>query len=62
MASPTIKTCKSIDPREDFLIDLDAFIQETNLTLGPLSQIKWIMLSNSNMISETFCSTLSQFL
>ena len=40
MASPTIKTCKSIDPGEDFLIDLDAFIQETNLTLGPLSQIK----------------------
>ena len=61
MASPTIKTCKSIDPGEDFLIDLDAFIQETNLTLGPLSQIKQTMLSNSNMISETFCSTLSQF-
>ena len=40
MASPAIKTCKSIDPREDFLIDLDTFIQETNLTLGPLSQIK----------------------
>ena len=61
MAFSAIKTYKSIDPREDFLIDLDAFIQETNLTLGPLSQIKQTMLSNSNMISESFCSTLSQF-
>ena len=61
MASPAIKTYKSIDPREDFLIDLDAFIQETSLTLGPLSQIKQTMLSNSNMISKSFCSTLSQF-
>ena len=61
MASPAILTCKSIDPREDYLIDLYAFIHETNLTFGPLSQIKQVMLSNSNMISESFCSTLSQF-
>ena len=40
MASPAIKTCKSIDPGEDLLINLDAFIQETNLFLGPLNQIK----------------------
>ena len=40
MASPTIKSCKSIDPGKYFLIDLDASIQETKLTLGPLSQIK----------------------
>ena len=40
MASLAIKTCKSIDPGEDFLIDTDAFIQETNLNLGHLSQIK----------------------
>ena len=46
MVSPAIKTCKSIDPGEDFLIDLDAFIHETNLTLGPSSKIKQIMLSN----------------
>ena len=59
MASLAIKTYKSIDLGEDFLIDLDAFLQETNLTLGPLSQIKQIMLSNPNMISESFCSTLS---
>ena len=61
MASPAIVTCKSIDHGEDFLIDLDAFIHETNLTFGPLNQIKQVMLSNSNMISENFCSTLSQF-
>ena len=61
MAYPAIKTCKSIDLGENFLIELDAFIKETNLTLGPLSQIKQILLSNSNMISENFRSTLSQF-
>lgn len=51
MASPAILTCKSIDPGDDCLIDLDAFIHETNLTFGPLSQIKQVILSNSNMIS-----------
>ena len=59
MESPTILTCKSIDPGEDYLIDLDAFIHETNLIFGPLSQIKQVMLNNSNMISESFCSKLS---
>ena len=59
MAFPPILTCKSIDPGEDYLIDLDAFIHETNLTFGPLSQIKQVMLNKSNMISESFCSNLS---
>ena len=59
MASPAILTCKSIDPGEDYLIELDAFIHETNLTFGPLSQIKQVMLNNSNMISESFYSNLS---
>ena len=59
MASPAIKSCKSIDPGEDFLVDLDASIQETKLTLGSLSQIKQTILNNSDMISESFCSTLS---
>ena len=61
MASPAILTCKSIDPGEDYLIDLDAFIHETDLTFGPLSHIKQVLLSNSNMISERFCSNISQF-
>ena len=51
----------SIDPREEHLVDLDAFIQETRLTLGSLSQIKPTILKNSNIISDSFCSSLSQF-
>ena len=61
MASPAIKSYKSIDPGEDFLVYLDASIQETKLTLGSLSQIKQTILNNSDMISKSFCSTLSQF-
>ena len=61
MVSPAIKSCKSIDPREEFLIDLDASIQENKLTLESLSQIKQTTLNNSDMILEIFCSTLSQF-
>ena len=59
MASPTILSCKSIDPGEDYLIDLDAFVHETNLTFGPFSHIKQRLLDNSNMISEGFCSNIS---
>ena len=59
MASPAIKTCKYIDPKEEYLVDLDASIQETNLTLGSLNQIKQTILDNSNIISNSFCSSLS---
>ena len=59
MASPAILSCKSIDPREDYLIDLDAFVRETNLTFGPLNHIKQFLLDNSNMISQGFCSNIS---
>lgn len=59
MASPAIKFCKSVDPGEDYLVDLDASIQETNFTLGSLSQIKQTTLNNSDMISDSFCSSLS---
>ena len=61
MAFLAILSCKSIDPGEDYLIDLDAFIHETILTFGPLSHIKQVLLNNSNMISEGFCSNISQF-
>ena len=61
MVSPAIKSCKSIDPGEDYLVDLDASIQETRFTLGSLSQIKQTLLNNSDMISDSFCSSLSQF-
>lgn len=59
MASPAIKTCKSIDPKEEYLVDLDASIQETMLTLGSLNQIKQTILNNSNIIFDSFCSSLS---
>ena len=59
MVSPAILSCKSIDPGEDYLIDLDAFVHETNLTFGPLSHIKQLLLDNSNMISQGFCSNIS---
>ena len=61
MASPTILSCKSIDPGEDYLIDLDTFIHEIVLAFGPLSHIKQVLLSNSNLIFESFCSNISQF-
>ena len=59
MASPAIKTYKSIDPREEHLVDLDASIQETRLTLGCLSQIKQTILNNLNIISDSFCSSVN---
>jgi hypothetical protein len=61
MASLAIKTCKSIDPKEEYLVHLDASIQETMLTLGSLNQLKQTILENSNIISDSFCSSLSQF-
>ena len=61
MATSAIKTCKSVDPKEELLIDLDVAINETKLTLGSLNQIKQTMLNNSNIISDSFCSSLSRF-
>ena len=60
MTSPAILSCKSIDPGEDYLIDLDAFVCETSLTFGPLSYTKQLLSDNSNIISQTFCSNVSQ--
>ena len=59
MASPTIKTCKSIDPKEEYLVDLDASITENKFTLGALNQIKQVIMDNSDIISNNFCSSLS---
>ena len=61
MATSAIKTYKHTDPKEDFLIDLDASIKENELTLGALSQIKQTILDNPNIIFDSFCSSLSQF-
>ena len=40
MVASAVKTYKSIDPHEEILLDLDASIQESMLTLGSLDQIK----------------------
>ena len=61
MATSLIKSCKQADPKEDFLVDLDAAIRENEFTLGTLSQIKQSILDNPNIISDSFCSSLSQF-
>ena len=61
MASPVILSCKSIDPEEDYLIDLDAFVHETILTFGPLNHTKQLLSDNSNIISQSFCSNVLQF-
>ena len=57
----SIKTCKSVDPKEEILIDLDVRIKETQLTVGTLNQIKHTIMDNLNIISHTLCSSLSQF-
>lgn len=45
METPTsvIQTCKSVDPAETYIIDLDASIAETKLTIGDQSKIKNII-------------------
>ena len=61
MTTNSIKTCKSANPKEELLIDLDVRIKETQLTIGTLNQVKHTIMDNSNIISHKFCSSLSQF-
>ena len=61
MASPAIKTCKFVDPKEEYLVDLDASVKESMLTLGSFNQIKQTIMDNSNIISDSFYSSLSRF-
>ena len=55
-----IQTCKSIDLKEELLIDLDAAIKETKLIIRTLSQIKKTIIDNPSIISNTFYSSLSE--
>lgn len=55
-----VQTCKMTYPNEEFLIDLDATIKETKFTIGTLIQIKKTVAENPNLISDAFCSYLSQ--
>ena len=61
MVTSAISSCKSIDPAEDFVIDLDVFINETTLNFGPLHHTKQLLADNSYAISQSFCSNISQF-
>jgi hypothetical protein len=61
MATSAIKSCKQVDPKEEFIVDLDSSIRENELNLGILSQIKQTILDIPNIISDSFCSSLSQF-
>ena len=60
-ATTTIQTCKSVDLGETYIIDLDASISETKLTIGDQSHIKNIISQSPEIISEALCSSLSQF-
>ena len=40
MMTHSINTCKSTDPKEELLINLDVAIKETKLIVATLSQIK----------------------
>ena len=61
MATSAISSCKSIDPAEDFVIDLDVFISETTLNFSPLHHTKQLLADNSHAISQSFCSNIAQF-
>ena len=59
MASSTIiQSCKRVDQKEEQLIDLDAGISETNLTLRNLIEIKNKLTQIFNLILHTFYSSL----
>lgn len=60
-ATSTIQTCKSVDPTETYIIDLDASITETKLAIGDRSQIKNTIAQSLELIYEAFFSSLSQF-
>ena len=54
----TIQTCKQLDPKEDWLTDLDAEVYETTLTLGNLTKIKNKLTQHPNFIPDNLCSSL----
>ena len=61
MVTSTIKSCNQAYPKEELIVDLDVAIRENEFTLGTLSQIKQTILDNLNIISDSFYSSLSQF-
>ena len=61
MAASAFSPCKSINPAEDFVIDLDVSINETALNFGPLHHTKQLLADNSHAVSPRLCSNLAQF-
>ena len=61
MAASAFLSCKSLDPAEDFVVDLDTPISETILHFGPLHHTKQLLADNSQTVSPRLCSNLSQF-
>ena len=57
-SSSIIKSYKQLDPKEEYIVDLDMGIAETILTYGNLTRIKSKIVENPNLISSSFCSSL----
>ena len=57
-SSSVIKSCKQLDPKEEYIIDLDTGITETILTNGNLTEIKSKIAENLDLISSSFHSSL----
>ena len=54
----TIQMCKQLDPKEEWITDLDAEVYETTLTLGNLTEITNKLTQIPNFIPDNFCSSL----
>ena len=61
MEPATFPSCKSLDPSEDVIVDLDSPISETILRFGPLHHTKQLLADNAHAISPRLCSNLAQF-
>lgn len=54
----SIQSCKSLDPKEYSITDLDVEVYETILMLGNLTEIKNKLTQIPNFIPESLCSSL----
>ena len=61
MEPATFPSCKSLDPSEDVIVDLDTPISEAILSFGPLHHTKQLLADNAHTISPRLCSNLAQF-
>ena len=57
-SSSVIQSCKQLDSKEEFIVDLDTRIVETVLTYGNLTKIKIKIVENPDLISNIFYSSL----